>query len=291
MVKKAVIAAGGWSTRFLPAVKIFAKQMMPILDRPQIQRVMEELVGAGIDEIMVVHREGEESLRKYFEEDGELNGYLMTVNKEEVMDSWRKLKTKIKRLEFAPQLWSMPYGNGTPALVAKDFIGSDDFVYVYGDDMVIENKTGAFIAKLINIFEKEKASGVCSCQEVKKEEVCHYGIVAFEKSGVENQIERIVEKPKVGEAPSLMAVFGRFVFSPKLIEVLSRTEISRGELWLTDAINNLAKTDLVIAKPMSDGKWMTTGDTLNWLKVNLTLGLMDKKYREELLRLCRSVGE
>lgn len=289
-VKKAVIAAGGWSTRFLPTVKIFAKQMMPMLDKPQIQWVMEELVAAGIEEIMVVHREGEESLKRYFEEDLELNEYLAKTGKTEVMDSWKKLKTKIKRLEFAPQLWSMPYGNGTPALIAKEFVGDDNFVYVYGDDMVIEDKQGDFVTKLIDIFEREKAAVVVGCQEVGKEEISRYSSVIYKNGGVENQMEGVVEKPKAEEAPSLMTMFGRFVFSAKIIEELERTEISRGELWTTDAVNGLAKTDLVIGEPISGGRWMTTGDTLNWLKANLVLGLRDERYREELVKTCRLVG-
>lgn len=283
-MKKGVIAAGGWSTRFLPAVKTYAKPLVPILDRACIQYLVEEMVEAGIDEIAVVHRPGEESIKRYFQEDKDLDEYLKKGGKEKCMKGWKKVMGKIKKWKFIPQGKNLPYGNATPILAAKSFIDNEPFVYMFGDDFVIEKETGKYLSRMIEIFEEEKALVVLGAQEVPKKEIEKYGAVKYKKEGkIKNQVAGIVEKPPAWKAPSRMAQFGRFVISPTIFETLDKQIIGKGgELWLTDTNNSLAQTGVVIAEPIEEGLWITTGDPLNWLKTNILVGLRDKKMGKKL---------
>ena len=141
-ITKAVLACGGWSTRFLPTVKTYAKQLLPILDKPQILWVMEELVNAGITDFCIVHRDGEESLKRFFQPDSNLDSYLASTGKTKAMDSFNSVMSKVKNLQFLPQTSAFPYGTGSPVLVAESFIDADPFVYLYADDLVIEPQPG-----------------------------------------------------------------------------------------------------------------------------------------------------
>jgi len=281
-ITKAVLACGGWSTRFLPTVKIYAKQLLPILDKPQILWIMEELTSAGITDFAIVHRDGEESLKRFFEPDLTLDNYLAAAGKEKALEGLKTLLSKVKNLQFFPQTQSFPYGNGSPILVSESFIGSDPFVYLYADDLVIEPDSGNYLASLIDIFSQTQAAAVCASKEVPADQISAYSSVKFKPdSPVPNQIETVIEKPQPQDAPSNFCLFGRFVFSPEIINVLKNTPVARGELWLTDAINLLARSKTVIAQPLPTGTdWITTGDPLNWLKANVTLALKDIRYSQ-----------
>ena len=283
-ITKAVIAAGGWSTRFLPAVKVYAKQLVPILDKPQIQLVMEELVGAGITDFCIVHREGENTLKQFFTPNPELDAYLKETGKESAMDSFRQLMSRIKSIQFLPQTKAFPYGNGSPILVAESFIGADPFVYLYADDLVVEDQPGAYISSLIQTFTQTQASAVCAAKKVAHEQIRALSSVKFKAdSSVKNQIDSVIEKPDPAVAPSDVCIWGRFILSPEIISILKNTPVERGELWLTDAINHLAQAKTVIAQSLPNGSdWITTGDPLNWLKANLTLALKDDRYSQAI---------
>jgi len=270
-ITKAVIAAAGWSTRFLPAVKSYAKHLVPIWDKPQIQYLVEECIASGITQICIVHRHGEKTLKQHFQYDPTLEEYLNSTNKQKHMDSLHQIWQKIENFKFIPQARSLPYGNGSPILAAKSFIDSDPFVFMYGDDFVLENQPGKYLSSLISTFIKQKAEAVCGVQQVLHSEINRYSSVQFKKnSDYKNQIQTVIEKPPVDQAPSDLTLFGRFIFSPQIIDVLKTTTTSRGELWLTDAVNTLAQSKLVIAQATTkDSPWLTTGDPLNWLKANL----------------------
>jgi UTP--glucose-1-phosphate uridylyltransferase len=288
-ITKALIAAGGWSTRFLPTVKTYAKQLVPILDKPQIQWVMEELIGAGITDIALNVREGEDSLKRHFTPDSELESYLESTGKQKCLDSLRFIWDHAK-LSFYYQTKDFPYGNGSPILVAKDFIGSDPFVYLWGDDITIEDQPGAFLAGAINLFNQYQPAAVECVQEVPWDQVYRYGTVKYmENPQVPNQICQLAEKLPQGEAPSNIIQGGRFVVSPKVIEVLQHTQQSKGELWFADAINYLAQNDVVITHnyTQNNALWSTTGDPQNWLKVNLLLGLKHPEYQKTILDFAK----
>lgn len=283
-VTKAVLACGGWSTRFLPTTKVIAKQLVPILDKPQILYIFKECLSAGINEFCIIHREGETSIQSFFAPDPILDKYLTDNNKTQYMDEFKSIMSQIKKLEFLPQTDKFPYGNGSPILVAKDFIGNDPFVYMYADDFMYEITPGSFLTQMMGTYDQYQPQAIFGSQEVPIQNISKLSSVKFKSnSEIPNLVETVIEKPDPANAPSNVCIFGRFILSPKIISTLENTDIVRGELWLTDAINNLAKTDVVMAEPtQSPTMWMTTGDPLNWLKANITVAMSDPEIGPEI---------
>ena len=284
-ITKTVLACGGWSTRFLPTTKVIAKQLVPILDKPQIQYIFEECLNAGIEEFCIVHRVGETSLQSFFQPNSELTKYLADNNKSKYMDQYNLMLSRIKKLEFLAQTDEFPYGNGTPILVAKDFIGQDNFLYLFADDLLIENQAGTFTSRIIDTFNQYNPEVIIGCQQVAHNEVYKYGIVDYKKdSQIPNELQSIVEKPAVEDSPSDFADFGRICLTPKIIEILQTTATDRGELWIVDAIKTTIKQGkLVIGLPtINPETWITTGDPLNWLKANIVIALSDPKYSNDI---------
>lgn len=284
-VTKAVLACGGWSTRFLPTTKVIAKQLVPILDKPQIQYIFEECLSAGITDFCIVHRVGETSLQSFFQPNSELTKYLADTNKSNYMDQYNLMLSGIKKLEFLPQTEDFPYGNGSPILVAKDFIGLDNFLYLFADDLLVETEVGGFTKRIIDTFDQYNPEVIIGCQQVAHSEVYKYGIVDYKKdSSIPHQLQSIVEKPTVETSPSDFADFGRILLTPKIIDVLNATAINKGELWIVDAIKNIiSQGNLVIGLPTAPLEtWITTGDPLNWLKANITVALSDPKIGPEI---------
>jgi len=272
-ITKAVLACGGWSTRFLPTTKSYAKQLLPVLEKPQILYALDECISSGITEICIIHRERELTINHFLEPNSELDQYLNTTNKQKYMDDYNRIVGQIKNLVFLPQTDNFPYGNGSPILVAEKFINNSSFAYFYADDFILENKTGDYLTSIINTFESQSAQAVCAVQATPMEEIHLYSSVKYSQG---NRMESVIEKPEACDAPSNHAMFGRFAFSSKIIDILKNTATARGELWLTDAVNNLAAdtNNLVLTQAVPEGsKWMTTGDPLNWLKVNLAVAL------------------
>ncbi|MFA6250668.1 MAG: sugar phosphate nucleotidyltransferase [Candidatus Shapirobacteria bacterium] len=283
-ITKAVIACGGYSTRFLPTVKTYAKQLIPILDKPQIQWVIEELIGAGITDMVIVHRDGEETLKKHFTRDAELDAYLDQTGKQKCLDSLEYIWSKT-RLDFLPQTKEYPYGNGVPILVAQDFIGSDPFIYLWGDDITLEDTPGAFLTKAIALYQ-QYSPAVLECVQWMPDDVLYrYGTVKYvDDPKYPHRISELKEKLPFGQAPSNFIQGGRFVCSPKVIEVLKKTAVSKGELWFADAVNFLAQTDVVMTHNYTENNalWSTTGDPLNWLRVNLYLASRHPDFQGKL---------
>lgn len=271
MVKKAIIAAAGFGTRFLPVTKAYPKELLPVLDKPVIQYLVEEILAAGIKEIAIVHRHGNPAIKRYFTPDPKLTKFLADHDKSEFLSSLDKIQKKVSQFHFFPQPNRLPYGTGTPVLTAKSFIGHDPFVYLYGDDLILEPQPGQFLASLIQTFEKYHASAVFGCQEVPWKDVARYGSIRYKKgSKIPNQIETVEEGLPPEKAPSNFVQFGRFVVSSQVINLLKSQPLStKKELFFTDAMKTMAHANVVIAKPIKEGKWLTTGDPNRWLQTNL----------------------
>lgn len=288
-IKKGLIAAAGQGTRFLPVVKSYPKELVPILSKPNIQYLVEELIGAGVNEIAIVHRHGNSMFKRYFTPDSGLENYLKKAGKENLLDSLRQIWKKVKVFRFIPQSPRLPYGNATPILAAKGFIGSDSFVYLYGDDLILEKKAGGYLRYLIEVFEKYQPAIAAGAIKVPLEDIISLSSVKYAKDKkYPHRVERVVEKPLSAQIYSNVTLIGQFVVSGKIFPVLAKQKIARGELWFTDAVNTLAKQDVVIAEPVLRGKWMTTGDPLRWLKANIEFGLKDKNISQELKKFLRS---
>ncbi|MDD2483267.1 MAG: sugar phosphate nucleotidyltransferase [Candidatus Shapirobacteria bacterium] len=289
MITKAVIAAAGRGTRFLPVVKAYPKELVPILSKPNIQYLIEEAIGAGITDIAIVIRSGETKIQDYFSPDENLEKYLLENNKIEYLDSLKSIWAKAK-LTFITQPANLPYGTGSPLLAAKEFIASDPFVYMYGDDLTVEAVPGQFLSKMIATFEKYQASEVIAVKDVGKEEISRYGAAQYvDDPKYPHRLSAMLEKLPADQAPSTFAQGGRFVATSKLFAILEQQGLSRdGELWFSDASNTLAKTDIVLTESFEgDEDWLTTGDPLRWLKANITLALQDPKLKDDLLRFLR----
>ncbi len=286
-ITKAVIAAAGRGTRFLPAVKQYPKELIAILDKPQIQYLVEELIGAGITKICIVHRHGYPTIKRYFTPDPELENYLKNTGKLSYLDSLRYIWSKVE-FTFIPQSRHLPYGNASPIIAAKNFIKGDHFVYLFGDDITIENTPGNLLSQMIHTFNQKSADAVIAVQPVPWEEISRYGSILFDKKD-SLRILDVFEKVPREQAPSNVTQLGRFLYSQKIIDTIKNTPIKKGELWLADANAALAKTGKVYAEYTPENAWQTTGDPLRWLQVNLTLALKDPRFSSDLKNFLKSI--
>jgi len=281
-ITKAIIAAAGYGTRFLPATKVQPKEMLPLLEKPIIQYLVEELVASGIKDIIIVTRAGQHALEDHFDSSPSLESMLEENGK----DDYLKIIRQIPRLAnfiYLRQTKDYPYGNGTPLLVAAPLLSKNEaFAYLFGDD-VVKSKIPA-TKQLMRAWQKYRPAAVLGVQQVSSSEIHKYASIKYKKKAkIPNQAQEILEKLPANEAPSNMAQFGRFILTWKVIEVLKKRKLGKGgELWLADALNALAKKEVVIAQPIK-GIWLTTGDPLSWLKTNIEFALEKKGFREELL--------
>jgi len=270
-ITKAVIAVAGYGTRFIPATKAQPKEMLPIVDKPVVQYLVEEAVASGITDIILVTRSGNQALEDHFDTSRELELHL------EAQQKWRELE-EVRRIPemanfiYVRQSKNLPYGNGTPLLCAKSLIHPGEaVVYMFGDDIVKSEVPCA--RQLMEVYYQYEPAAVIAVQEVSPQEISRYGAAKLKLGTDRNELEHIVEKPSPDEAPSNLAQLGRFVLSYKVIEVLENLTVGQGgELWLTDAIDRLAATDSVIVHPIQ-GKWFTTGDPLRFLKTTVEFAL------------------
>lgn len=288
MINKAVITAAGRGTRFLPVVKSYPKELVPILEKPNIQILVEEIIAAGIKNICIVHRPDDNAIKNFFTPDPVLEEYLTKNNKMEFLASLKKIWAEAK-IEFVAQTDDLPYGNASPALAAKDFIGTDDFAYILGDDLVVENQPGKFLKQMITTFDQYHPDFVVATQEMPSEEMKRYGaVVPHTNPTVPNQISALLEK--MDPPPSLFAVLGRYIASNKIMDILKNQALSKdNELWWADALNTLAKEGVGINEPIKDGIWMTTGDPLRWLKANIVFALKQSDIKDDLQSFLKSL--
>jgi len=270
-ITKAVIAVAGYGTRFIPATKVQPKEMLPIVDKPVVQYLVEEAVASGITDIILVTRSGSQALEDHFDSSLELELHLETQEKWQELEEVRRIPD-LANFIYVRQNKNLPYGNGTPLLCAKSLIHPGEaVVYMFGDDVV---KSEVPCAKqLIDVYYEYQPAAVIAVQEVPAHEISRYGAAKLKPGTDRNELEYIVEKPSPVEAPSNLAQLGRFVLSYKTIEVLEDITVGKGdELWLTDAIDRLAASDSVIVHPI-EGKWFTTGDPLRFLKTTVEFAL------------------
>jgi UTP--glucose-1-phosphate uridylyltransferase len=286
-ITKAVIAVAGYGTRFIPATKVQPKEMLPIVDKPVVQYLVEEAVASGITDIILVTRSGNQALEDHFDSSLELEMHLETQQKWSELEEIRRIPD-LANFIYVRQNRNLPYGNGTPLLSAKSLIHpGESVVYMFGDDVV---KSEVPCAKqLIDVYDKYQPGAVIAVQEVPIQEISRYGAAKLKPGTDRNELEHIVEKPSPDSAPSNLAQLGRFVLSYEAVEVLENITIGQGgELWLTDAIERLAATDSVIVHPI-EGKWFTTGDPLRFLKTTVEFALDRPDIGAEFARYLRGL--
>lgn len=283
-IKKAIIAVAGSGTRLLPGTKSMPKEMLPIVDKPIIQLVVEELVEAGIEDIIFVTRWDKKPLEDHFDHSIALEADLIKNGKGELAKSMSNIA---EMANFIYVRQKGPYGNGTPVLSAASLVDDEPFVFVWGDDLV-KSET-SFTKQMIEDYEKNEKLMI-GVQEVSKEVVNRYGIVKLREGT--NEIEDIIEKPSIEEAPSQLADFGRMILNQEFIDILRKTSLGKGnELWITDAIKQyVSQGGTFLAKELKDGQWLTTGDPLNYLKAIMAYALDREDVKDDLAEHLKSLG-
>ena len=275
-IKKAVVAVAGSGTRLLPVTKSMPKEMLPIVDKPIIQLVIEELVEAGIEDIILVTKWDKKPLEDHFDRSWALEYELEKNGKRDKLEEIKKVSESANFIYIRQK---GPYGNGTPVLSASSLVDDEPFVFVWGDDLVKSRKS--FTRAMVEDYEKN-GKLMIGVQKVAAEVVNRYGIVKLRENT--REIEDIIEKPSLEEAPSQLADFGRMILDQDIIDILRETALGKdNELWIVDAIRAYVKKGGVfLAKEVEDGQWMTTGDPLNYLKATLAYAFDRPDLRSEL---------
>lgn len=241
-IRKAVIPAAGFGTRFLPETKAMPKEMLPIVDKPTIQYIMEEILASGIDEILIISGHAKRAIEDHFDSSPELEQHLLEHNKLDLLEQVRKV-ANIKVHYIRQQHMR---GLGDAILCAKDFIDGEPFGVILGDDLVYNGEDTPALGQLLEQYEKTGCT-IVGCQTVDREQVSSYGIIKGNPTEDPDlvHVEDMVEKPKVEEAPSRLAALGRYVITPEVFEILEQTKPGKGEksslpmhskLWLTTAM-------------------------------------------------------
>lgn len=288
-VRKAVLPAAGLGTRFLPITKAQPKEMLPLVDKPAIQYVVEEAVSSGISDVLIVTGRGKGAIEDHFDRAPELERYLEQQGKHSELAELRALSDLVD-LHFVRQ--GEPKGLGHAVSMARRHIDDEPFAVMLGDD-IMDASVGV-LAKMITAFE-ENAASVIALKEVPEEDISSYGCARVESApgGLVRLVE-IVEKPSPQDAPSNLAVMGRYVLTPSVFEALDSVEPGRGgEIQLTDAIALMMQSEPVYGLVFSEGRW-DTGNKLDWLRATVELALRRKDIgpplREAIIRLLEEGG-
>lgn len=276
---KAVIPAAGLGTRLLPATKSMPKEMLPVVDKPVIQYVVEEAVASGCDEILIVTGRGKRAIEDHFDHSFELEHHLQKKGKKELLEQMEAI-SEIAEIQYVRQ--KIPMGLGHAVLCAKRFIGDEPFAVLLGDD--IFHGTTPCTKQLVEIHEQTRCSAF-AVQNVAREQISRYGAVDAEAMGDREglyRVKSIVEKPSPEKAPSTLATMGRYVFTPRLIEELEHTKPGHGgEIQLTDAMASLIGKEMLYAWEF-EGERLDVGSVQGFLEANVTLGLARKDVGPEV---------
>ncbi|MBD1382674.1 UTP--glucose-1-phosphate uridylyltransferase GalU [Metabacillus arenae] len=284
-VRKAIIPAAGLGTRFLPATKAMPKEMLPIVDKPTIQYIIEEAIESGIEDIIIVTGKGKRAIEDHFDHNFELEQNLIEKGKYELLE---KVKQSSKiNLHYIRQ--KEPKGLGHAVWCARKFIGDEPFAVLLGDD-IVEAETPC-LKQLINEYEKT-GSSVIGVQTVGDDQTHRYGIIdPLEKDGNLHKVNRFVEKPAKGTAPSKLAIMGRYVLTPEIFDLLENQETGAGgEIQLTDAIQNLNEEQAVYAYDF-EGIRYDVGEKFGFIQTTIEFALKHEDLKEQLLELMGKLVE
>lgn len=285
-IRKAVIPAAGFGTRFLPETKAMPKEMLPIVDKPTIQYIVEEILASGIEEILIISGHAKRAIEDHFDSSPELEQHLLESGKLKVLDEIRKI-SDIK-VHYVRQ----PYmrGLGDAILCAREFVDGEPFGVILGDDIVYTGNGEPALKQLMDRYY-ETGSTVVGCQVVPEERVSAYGIIKGEKT--ENpdllKVLDMIEKPSIKEAPSRFAALGRYVITPEVFDILEQTKPGKGgEIQLTDALRVMAHAEKVYAYNFK-GKRYDTGNKLGYLKAVVEFALRREDLGEQFREYLKSL--
>lgn len=287
-VRKAIIPAAGFGTRFLPATKAIPKEMLPIVDIPTIQFIIEEAVKAGIEEICLVTNSYKQSIENHFDKSFELEEKLKASND---MEHLKMIEDITDMVNIVSVRQKNPKGLGHAILCAKNFVGDEPFAILLGDDIVVNKNGPTAISQLIDIYN-ETGKSVVGVQSVAQENVSKYGIID-PKDMINERLMKVstfVEKPAIDQAPSNMAILGRYVLTPDIFEYLETQNTGKGgEIQLTDAIDRLAKTDDVYAYDF-EGNRYDVGDRKGFLQAQVEFALDRDDTKQAMEEIIANLG-
>ncbi len=273
-VTKAVIPAAGLGTRFLPATKAIPKEMLPIVDKPTLQFIVEEIIHSGIKEILIISGRNKTAIEDHFDRSIELETTLARKGDKELLSIVEEISEMVN-IHYVRQ--KEPKGLGHAIYCARTFVGREPFAVLLGDD-IVKSQTPC-IRQLLNVYE-EKKSTVLGVQEVADDEVNKYGIVKYrEGSHRTYRVETLVEKPDIGKAPSNMAILGRYIISPEIFPILAETGPGvGGEIQLTDALNILAQKEDMYAH-IFEGQRFDAGSKMGYLEATIEYALEKEELK------------
>lgn len=277
---KAVILCGGLATRMLPITKSVPKEILPVLNKPIIEYLIDDLVSNGVESVLIVTNRGKESIENYFDKNVEIENRLQETGELEKLKELKNISDKCK-IYFIRQI--TPLGTAHALLKAKDFVGDEDFVFLFGDELMF-NKTNGLTKQLLDKYNKTKSS-VISVSKCEISESYKYGMLKFDKN---NKFEKIVEKPKPENSPSDVCFLGNSVLSFKIFDYIKLN--SSGETGIVDAINDYAKQNLVEVA-FIEGERFDVGNKLGFIKANVFYGLNDDEIKNELKTYLKTLIE
>ncbi|MGD6794199.1 UTP--glucose-1-phosphate uridylyltransferase GalU [Metabacillus indicus] len=285
-VRKAIIPAAGLGTRFLPATKAQPKEMLPIVDKPTIQYIIEEAVASGIEDILIVSGRGKRAIEDHFDKSYELEETLVKKEKWDLLSKVQGI-SELANIHYIRQ--KEPLGLGHAIYCARRFIGNEPFAVMLGDDIVQSDVP--CLKQLIDVYDQFQST-VIGVQKVKPEDVSKYGIVSYnlneKKTDNVYKVRDLVEKPKREEAPSNTAILGRYILRPEIFEILGNLKPgSGGEIQLTDALKELAQKEEVTAYHFV-GKRYDVGDKLGFIQATIDFAMDNEELRDDILTYIKS---
>lgn len=285
-IKKAVIPAAGLGTRFLPATKALPKEMLPVVDTPAIQYIIEEVIAAGIEDIIIISGKDKESIEDHFDKSVELELALAEKGKDDLLELVREISSMID-VHYIRQ--KEPKGLGHAIACASSFIGDEPFAVLLGDDIVYAHEP--VIGQMMAVYEKRQEP-IIGVQQVPGEDVNKYGIVKYDKQeGCTYRVQDLIEKPDRDQAPSNLAILGRYIITPDIFPILEETEPGKGgEIQLTDALKTLADKRPVYAYNFK-GKRYDIGNKMGFIKATVEFALRRDDLKDEFREFLQDVVE
>jgi UTP--glucose-1-phosphate uridylyltransferase len=285
VIQSAVVPVAGLGTRLLPATKSQPKEMLPVARKPIVQYVVEELVSNGIQQILFVTGRSKSAIENHFDHDPELFAALTQSNKQDLL---RELDFEALKANFFYTRQRLQRGLGDAILCAENFAGEEPFLVALGDSILGLNAVSRAVSRMADVFDSKRASCVIAVEEVPAEETSHYGIVQPEESGDVFRVVNLVEKPHPSEAPSNLAIAGRYIFSPLLFDMIRRVKPDkRGEIQLTDAIQFMCEEGrrVMAVKLAPEEKRYDIGNFPSYFESFVEFALADPVYGAEFRRV------
>jgi len=287
-ITKVVIPAAGWGTRFLPATKAMPKEMLPIIDKPVIQYVVEEAVASGVKNVIIITGWQKRAIEDHFDRSGELEKFLESQGKNKALDSIKEI-ADLANFIYIRQKSSL-YGNAMAVMAARPVVGNEHFAVMWGDEFICANPPR--LKQIVDVHNKYGGAVISAVRIESKDDVSRYGIADMEL--VENgifRIKKIVEKPLPQEAPSNLATHGAYILPPEIFEIIKNLKPSKGgEMWLVDAINQLIGNGYpVYGCEIKNGKYYDTGNKTEYLKTVIEFALNHPDFSKEIKEYIKNL--